>query len=271
MINQCQIKDFLNKALDFHLINAFDEVADYGRDFQLPFNVLACRKQISEEDKEEQWGYIINKITGERYMPAPDDIHFIPYGLPVYIKNLPNTIGYSLHFTLEQYPGADIFRGCRKILSLSQMADIKDFVSVFHERDPLKSYCLAESMILGICAEILPAEQEKPPWRFSHLLRETREKIHAEWNVEMLAEKAGMSTGAFSREFSANMECTAKDFLQNELLQKALMLLRKPGITVQYAAHLLKFSSPFYFSKFFKRRYGISPQEYIRRCRMPEK
>ena len=61
------------------------------------------------------------------------------------------------------------------------------------------------------------------------------------------------------------MEYTAKDFLQNEMLQKAVIMLQEPHATVQSVAEQLCFSSPFYFSKFFKRRYGIAPQEYIRR------
>lgn len=269
MINQGSIKEFLNCPLDFHLINAFEEVADYGRHFVLPFNVLAYRKKPDVCSGHKEWGYILNKATGERYDMQPDEIHFIPYGLPIFIRNVPNTIGYSLHFTLEQYPGADLFRGERRIIRLSGVSDQTDFEAVFREKDPLRSYCLAESLVFRLCAEILPAEPGNTPWRFAALLHEVRQEIDARWNVELLARKAGMSTGAFSREFSAHMECTAKDFLQNELLQKALLLLRKPGATVQNTAARLHFSSPFYFSKFFKRRYGIAPQEYIHRYSLP--
>lgn len=265
MINQCRIKDLLTQSLDFHLINAFDEVADYGRIFKLPFNVLACRKALHKHSTDKDWGHILNKETQERYEFTPGDVHFIPFGLPIYIRNQPNTVGCSLHFTLERHPGADLFRGGGKILNLSGLVSVKDFETIFREKNPLKARCLAESLIFRVCAEILPEEQEAVPWRFAGLLREVRAKIDARWNVEMLAEKAGMSTGAFSREFSANMECTAKDFLQNELLQKAVILLKRPGASVQTVAEELKFSSPFYFSKFFKRRYGIAPLEYIRR------
>ena len=268
MITYYHKKSFLKEPLDFRLVNAFEEVADYKRHFKLPFNVLAFRLENVEkrEMTKEKQDYILNCNTGEYFYRASNQCCFIPYGLPVLIETRPYMVSYSLHFTLERYPGADIFRGCNQILTLDHLVTESQILQIFYEENPLKARCLAEALICRICAEILPEQSDKDEeWRFADLLREVRRKIDARWNVEMLASKAHLSTGAFSREFSSHMEYTAKDFLQNELLHKAVILLQEPHATVQSVAEQLCFSSPFYFSKFFKRRYGIAPQEYIRR------
>ena len=59
--------------------------------------------------------------------------------------------------------------------------------------------------------------------------------------------------------------CTAKKFFMNELFFNALNLLQNPEKDIQAIAKELHFSSSCYFSKFFKKAYGIPPSEYVSR------
>ena len=54
MITYYHKKSFLEEPLDFRLVNAFEEVADYKKHFKLPFNVLAFRLENVEKREAEK-------------------------------------------------------------------------------------------------------------------------------------------------------------------------------------------------------------------------
>lgn len=243
----------------FKFADVFQEVTEYDRTFQLPFNVIACTCR-SESEPES---YIRNNVTGEIHRKQTGDILFIPCGLPIYIHRKPDVFVLNLHFSMESFPGMDIFAGSKQILHFQRPETVKEMERYFAETDPVTACYGLQKLALEFCLPFIPKERQMiSGWRFAEIPVYVRRSVSARMTVADLAEMAGLSVPAFSREFSSTMRCTAKEFIQNELLRKALHFLHIPGMTVREVSDSLGFSSPYYFSKFFKRRYGISPLFY---------
>lgn len=252
----------LFRQMDFRLVNAFVENVSYDRSYQLPFNIISCRSEVEEPPES----YIRNERTGKIWRPRTGQVLFIPYQLPIFIHRRTDFVCFDLHFTLEHFPGQDLFRGMNEILDLSSRFKAGELKSIFEEPDPGTAVCRMREFVFRICSGILPESDETKEWRFLPLTRMVRNSISADWTVSKMAEYAHLSVGAFSREFSRNMRCTAKQFLQRELLIKSLDLLQNTRRSIQSVSDELHFSSPFYFSKFFRKACGIPPSEYVRNC-----
>lgn len=244
---------------EFRFVNLFEEVTEYDRTFQLPFNILSC--VIGSDPGAES--YIRSNVTGEIFPHRDGEILFIPLGLPIFIHRKPDFRILSLHFTLEAFPGMDLFTGSERIHCLHSPEILKRIERYFAEPDPVIACYGLQSIVLELCLPLIPADRNHAEkWRFAEIPKMVRRSVSARMSVADLAESAGLSVPAFSREFSREMHCSAKEFLQNELLARALHLMHDPKKKIREISEELGFSSPYYFSKFFKRRYGISPLFY---------
>ena len=56
---------------------------------------------------------------------------------------------------------------------------------------------------------------------------------------------------------------TAQDYIQNGLLSRAKILLLEQDSNVSQTAYHLGFQYPQHFIRFFKRKTGITPKEFI--------
>lgn len=244
---------------EFRFVNLFEEVTEYDRTYRLPFNILAG---VDRSEPGAESG-IRNLVTGEFYPLREAEILFIPWGLPVFIRRRPNLRTLNLHFSLEAFPGMDLFAGSKTMHCLHSPEMVKRLEQYFAEPDPVIACYHLQAIALELCLPLVPAARPRvEKLRFAEILKMVRRSVSARMSVADLAESAGLCVPAFSREFSREMHCSAKDFLQNELLVKAQRLMHDPEKKIREIAEELGFSSPYYFSKFFKRRYGISPLFY---------
>ena len=249
---------------EFRFVNLFEEVTEYDRTFQLPFNILSC---VVDSDPGAE-SYIRSNITGEIYPHRDGEIIFIPRGLPIFIHRKPDFRILSLHFTWEAFPGMDLFAGSETIHRLEVPETGKRIERYFAEPDPVIACYGLQAIVLELCLPLIPANRNlAEKWRFAEIPKMVRRSVSAQMSVADLAQMAHLSVPAFSREFSSVMHCSAKEFLQNELLARALHLMHDPKKKIREISEELGFSSPYYFSKFFKRRYGISPSFHRERER----
>ena len=88
-----------------------------------------------------------------------------------------------------------------------------------------------------------------------------RTNISAKVNFDSMARQYGMTQVQFIRRFSRAMGTTPGKYLTEQRLELGYRLLSGGAVTVSEAAELCGYESQFYFSRCFKKRYGITPSE----------
>lgn len=89
-----------------------------------------------------------------------------------------------------------------------------------------------------------------------------RNNLDCPMSVEALADLAKMSRSHFTRHFAAREGQPPAEFIMRERMRKASRLLATEELDVRAIAHQCGFSDSNYFSKVFRRNFGISPTEF---------
>lgn len=84
---------------------------------------------------------------------------------------------------------------------------------------------------------------------------------NAELSVEDIAAELGVSRAQLYRRIKAESGATPNDLLQAMRLDKAEQMLKSTQMTVSEIAYAVGFSSPSYFSKCYKDKFGIAPSD----------
>lgn len=83
-----------------------------------------------------------------------------------------------------------------------------------------------------------------------------------DWRVPELADAAGASRSGLQRMFKEFQKESIHEFLQRTRLDQARQLLCDERLAVKEVSARLNFSSEFYFSRFFRKRTGMSPRQF---------
>jgi AraC family transcriptional regulator len=84
--------------------------------------------------------------------------------------------------------------------------------------------------------------------------------------IVQLARLAGVSTSTFSRRFKRTEGVKFETYLQDLRLEASKGLLREGGLPVSVVARNCGFPSPAHFTRLFKARMGLTPQNYRRQA-----
>lgn len=97
---------------------------------------------------------------------------------------------------------------------------------------------------------------------FNSLLRYIHTHLHQKLTVEELARQQGLNCDYFSRQFMKVLGVRPLDYIINKRLERAQLLLVTSSIPLQEIAVRVGIEDIYYFSKLFKRRFGIAPGRY---------
>jgi DNA-binding response OmpR family regulator len=101
--------------------------------------------------------------------------------------------------------------------------------------------------------------------KFVQKLLNIMEKHHTEpeFDVETLSKEIGMSRTNLYRKLKAIINQHPTEFIQSFRLKKAVMHFKCHSGNISEVAYSLGFNSLTYFTRIFKKHYGVTPTEYV--------
>lgn len=213
-------------------------------------------------------GYVIN--NGKKYTVKAGDAYIIhPQDTCKYYSDADDPyMKYWVNFR------SNLFFDILKNYGIHQQtvfenADLKeDFEAFFKlDGDPCfndRIYTRASSLIFEMFMKLAEHNQENR--RVSDIAHEIKYQLiratKKRFNISQLKEELFLSESQIIREFKKYYHVTPYKYLLNLRIDYAKNLLDNTEMTVKEISQLLKFSSEYYFSNYFKSCVGVSPNNY---------
>ncbi|MFA5203991.1 MAG: AraC family transcriptional regulator, partial [Lentisphaeria bacterium] len=174
----------------------------------------------------------------------------------------------AFQFNLELFGGFDLFSGLRDCVVIEDRAFAKRIDNLFRGKDDFELLCLAKGELYAFAGRLglrSPEEIRRLMLggrEYAPLFARLNDGLDARTPVGALAAAMKLSPEQLSRRFHRDFGMTVKECMSRRLLRAAMAKLAQPGMTARRTARELKFSSEFYFSRFFKQHAGLSPRQF---------
>jgi len=89
--------------------------------------------------------------------------------------------------------------------------------------------------------------------------------MNTDFNVEMLVKEMGHSRSNLYIKFKELTGLSSSKFIRSIRLKRAVQLLEQSDLSVKEIMYMTGFNTASYFSKCFKKQFGIIPSEYVRK------
>jgi two-component system response regulator YesN len=112
-----------------------------------------------------------------------------------------------------------------------------------------------------------PGELAVTDWRIQRAVGYLEENLSRSPSLREVAEACHLSPSYFSEKFKETLGIGFGRYLAGVRKRRAAVLLANQELKCREIAEMLGFSNQNYFSRFFRREFGCSPEEYRRRPR----
>ncbi len=205
----------------------------------------------------------------------PNTWVFLPPGREIVHDQKPGLNVVSIHFriTLRGRPNPFVGRpmrggGAHELRSVFDA--LADGNAVSGGLDRLPSVFLAQGAVWTLLGRV--AEAEGPALAaglergaaFSRLFEAVDNAPEGDFSVAEMAKLVCLGESAFTKRFRAEMGVSPRTWFNNRRARAAAEALLEPKATVADVAERFGFGNEFYFSRFFRRHYGLPPSQWRR-------
>lgn len=95
--------------------------------------------------------------------------------------------------------------------------------------------------------------------------------MDTEFNVEILVKEMKFSRSNIYMKFKELTGLSSSEFIRNIRLKRAMQLLETSSLSVKEIMYMTGFNTGSYFSKCFKKQFGLLPSEYIKKIKSNDK
>ncbi len=206
--------------------------------------------------------YALLKECKEKKQPVSHICHAGLLDIAIPIMHNQSILGYIM---LGQLKVDANFKNIKQKLS-SDGLDV-DKLEVLYSNLPIKKEEFIKSIInlATILAKHLLLDNIVKPKNLSTLdtlVEFINENIHSPLSVEYIAQQNFVSVSLIYKLFYKNFNTSVKDYINKRRCELALSLLMFSDKSLNDVAFEVGFSSLSYFSKVFKKLYGVSPLKY---------
>ncbi len=129
--------------------------------------------------------------------------------------------------------------------------------------------------LLSICAESRVPEQEASAniglrGKLNPALKHMNANYNERHKLDFYADLCHLSLSQFKHAFVRMTRIPPSTYLNTIRIEAAKKLMAQSDKEVMEISALVGFDDPFYFSRFFKKKCGMSPRDYIKANRTPE-
>lgn len=94
-----------------------------------------------------------------------------------------------------------------------------------------------------------------------------QEELESIDNITVLAKRVGLNQNTLQAGFKHLYKASVKEYIRDYRIEKAKELLETTSLNITEITYKIGINSRSYFSKIFKKKYGISPKVYLKKMR----
>ncbi|QMW04233.1 helix-turn-helix transcriptional regulator [Spirosoma foliorum] len=132
----------------------------------------------------------------------------------------------------------------------------------------MSQFVETNGILLQLFSRFLGAENDQDQQRakgfhqLASILQYIDSHLHDKLTVEKLAHNAHLNADYFSRLFLSIVGIRPMDYIINKRLERAQLLMMTSSMALKTVAESVGIPSIYYFSRLFKRRFGVPPGQY---------
>lgn len=187
-------------------------------------------------------------------------LHFVPESL--WLDQILRSVRHPLAWPVRKLPFArDVLTQVGALMSPRSAAGPAEV------RKRLGLRCRMEAALLQLISLVLGASETRERNQREQFLFRKIESVLGFMNreylrnpsLDTLARQAGLAPNYFHRQFRATMGVTPFDYMERKRLIEATRLLMAGSLSVKEVAAATGYDNPYYFSRIYKKRYGLPP------------
>lgn len=207
----------------------------------------------------------------------PGHIYLVPAGLSFDTACPESMEKLYFHINILRYNRYDLFEGHPRIITLADCMPQIEASIAEHEKADMNSAFSLKLRLWQIVAHAVA--QEGIEWGsievYSQTVKAVMRRIETDvraaadglrpdfhLTVQTLADVVRRSPGALQKEFRSQVGVPLRRYINDRILVAAEQELRAGQKSIAQISESLGFCDPFYFSRCFSARYGLSPRDY---------